>query len=1293
MDVNGEEMGSRAWERVDRYVAAEGQSIDLFLDLLDTAFSIDRITNDQSKIARLKLSVCRETYAYLKEQLTDEVTSYQEVCNILKRKYSGTIEKEIARSSVRNFKIDFSAENFKNSCQEFYRLNVASGVKDDVKILEDLARRIPKSEHLDDIFDYLNRHMDNFHSFLDAIIQCESMLVRRSEREAMRRRKDSFGDKEGKRRFKGRCDFCKMFGHKEADCRRKNLGSVKSKNVVCYECQEEGHISTNCTNKSTSGNVQKSRKVDTNISESETVGKLLEIMIYVNGRKVNAMLDTGSTVTLLPVKYAKGLVLEPTKLMWMGLSSKDPQECKGVATVVMSNGTDKNVEVKCLVVDDDVIDEVLLGLNFVRKFKRMSYDEGILCLDDWKFQMVKDSLAEEILQVKQISVSDKLMSNEEAIKIIGKSFKEVHSVFSYSGEIGKCDIIATKQEFISADKVPFKEYQFPKSVVSIAEDLIDDLIKKDVIKVDRDAKMLSNIIVVRKKDSSFRPCVDLRMVNKRVIKDSYPIPMLEKLLEFASNAYYYANLDLVSAFFQIELNEQDKNKFGVWFNGNIYTFNRVPMGYTNAPFILQRVVDQVTSGLSCCKWYFDDCIICTNENSMEQHLKNVEMVLRRLFKHNLKISLKKSNLVTQNVKFLGHQLGGKMIKLTDEAINMIDQFPEPVNERQVRRFLGIVGFYRNNIPQLSIVAAPISSKLKKNNFSWDDSCRQSFMEIKRLVKEQSIVYGDDISLPLTIFSDASQLGFGAVIGQKNNQGIFQPILYFSKKRSASIRLKDSTYLEFMSIILCIRKFRNRILGRKVEWFCDNKPLILMIKKGESENAQYNAWLCEISMYDICFYYYPGKKNIMADYLSREVADSLDNEEDNVRCVPVHFVTSEDVRKMQEEIDDEEVSQLVDINGILGIQDEHLGKNVFRIYLPDKHATEYLKQIHERGHFGKAKTLELFNIRFANKNASIICSQICKTCKACQLVNRNHKRLDRERTLMVDMPRKIYGLDLCGPLHQKGERKKYLMVCVDYYSRFLMARSLESCTSSEVINELLIIFQLYGQPVELRTDNAKYVKSEEFERGMNHINVFVSYSTSYEHRGNTLAERYIKVLEDVIIKMMENNDLEGWSKYIGEAVYYINTSVSPELGVSAYELFLGTPPNYPFDIKDKPKVGLVDLDRNLAERKFCQELIRSVVSAHRFFLKLPSLHMEENLVKLKKGQKILVKNMGHRTKVENIYLGPFVVEKVEGSTVWYKKNEKAKNFKNIHITNIKKFHEEDGEFEGEGVKSHQNLKQI
>uniref|UniRef100_A0A0N5BU31 RNA-directed DNA polymerase n=1 Tax=Strongyloides papillosus TaxID=174720 RepID=A0A0N5BU31_STREA len=1004
-----EEMGSRAWERVDKFKASDGQNIDLFLEQLNTAFLIDKVIDDEGKIARLKLSICRDTLMYLKD-LAEPPSTYEGACCLLKEKYSGVIEKEVARSSLRSFKINFSSDKFRSSCKEFYDLNKAAGIKDDARIIEELARRIPKSAVLDDVFDYLNRHMDKFHSFLDAVVQCESMIVRRNERDAARNVYDNKSGLDNKKKFKGRCNHCNMLGHKEANCIKRKSADKNSKPVSCYTCQEEGHVSSNCPKKNGKvSSIQKIAKIDADVDENGISAEPMEVMIHVNGKKLRALLDTGSAVTLLPKKYAKNVRLEPTKLMWIGLSSKEPQECEGVATVTMSDGTDNNMDVNCLVVNDNVIGEVLLGLNFIRKSKKMSYTIG-------------ERSSCDTLKINRVSVADSLMSNDEAIAIIEKSFKEVKAVFSINGEIGKCDIVAPKQQFINEDDINFKEFRFPKNIVDAAEELLNDLMAKGVIKIDRDAKMLSNVIVVKKKDSSFRPCVDLRMVNKKAVRDYYPIPSLESLLDFASNACYFANLDLVNAFFQVELNDDDKSMFGIWFKGNVYSFDRVPMGYSNAPFILQRIVDEVTSGISCCRWYFDDCIICTEEDSVEKHLQNVEMVLRRLYKHGLKISMKKSNMITKSVKFLGHQLGGKMIQLTDEALNVIDKFPEPKNERQVRRFLGIVGFYRNNIPRLSLVSAPISSKLRKNSFVWDESCREAFIEIKRLVQEQSIVFSEDLSLPLVVFSDASQMGFGAVIGQRSCEGKFKPILHFSKKRSSVIRLKDSTYLEFMAIILCLRKFRNRFLGRCIEWFCDNKPLIMMINKGVSENVQYNAWLCEISMYDIKFQYYPGKKNILADYLSREVAMSLDNNSNECQeYVKVNFVTTDDVRKMQEGIGKDKVSEMSNVNGIYGIQDKFYGKSIFRVYVTDECAEEWIRKIHEQGHFAKAKTLELFNVRFINDKASTICELVCKGCDVCQRVNRNHRRNGREKMLIVDMPREIYGLDLCGPLHQKGER--------------------------------------------------------------------------------------------------------------------------------------------------------------------------------------------------------------------------------------------------------------------------------
>lgn len=201
-------------------------------------------------------------------------------------------------------------------------------------------------------------------------------------------------------------------------------------------------------------------------------------------------------------------------------------------------------------------------------------------------------------------------------------------------------------------------------------------------------------VVPKKPDATgrkkFRLVIDYRKLNeKKTINDKYPIPEITDILDKLGKAKYFSTIDLVSGFHQIQLEEKDMEKTAFSVNGGKYEFTRMPFGLKNAPATIQRVMDCILRELIgvCCFVYMDDIIIYSS--SLQEHARHLAKVLAKLRDARLKIQLDKCEFFRKETPFLGHTVSEEGVRPNNDTIKIIQQWPIPRSEKDIRRFLGI----------------------------------------------------------------------------------------------------------------------------------------------------------------------------------------------------------------------------------------------------------------------------------------------------------------------------------------------------------------------------------------------------------------------------------------------------------------------------------------------------------------------------------------------------------------------------------------------------------------------------
>lgn len=591
----------------------------------------------------------------------------------------------------------------------------------------------------------------------------------------------------------------------------------------------------------------------------------------------------------------------------------------------------------------------------------------------------------------------------------------------------------------------------------------------------------------REEGKKTRMCIDFRELNKLLVSEPQPFPLIEEIIAKTRDSEWFSTLDINSAFWAIPLRAKDRYKTAFVTQDGHWQWKCLPFGLKTSPAIFQRILSNIirrNNLNSFCVNYIDDILI--SSRSFEEHMEHLEKLLQAICKEGFRVKFTKCNFAENEVKYLGHVISKNTVRPLKDNLRSIQEFPIPDTRKKIRQFLGKINFYHKYIEDSARLLEPLQNLLRKDiQFSWSQDCQRAFTKAKNLLYSQPILAIFYLNAPTVIYTDASIDGIGAVLKQKQSDGELKPIAFFSKKLNKYQKKKKAIFLECLAIKEAIKYWQYWFIGKKFLVITDHKPLEDQNIRSRTDEELWDM-MYFLSQFDFEIKYEPGKGNIEADCLSRNpVLFNLDNLEEHVKTV--NFVTIENIKQDQrtnKDLEENSKKTLFD-NGIF----YKLKGNKKRIIISEEFGKQLISRIHkDYGHICKSKIMDKLKHSYYLRNIDKITKQIYERCEICS----KNKTLSKHYGLLSKLgppmePFEIVSLNTIGGFAGNRSTKRYLHLLIDHFTRHAFILTSKNQTSEDFI-QLLKKIQDKHQIKTLLTDQYSGINSNSFKNYLKDQNI-------------------------------------------------------------------------------------------------------------------------------------------------------------------------------------------------------------
>ncbi|XP_052754781.1 uncharacterized protein K02A2.6-like [Galleria mellonella] len=747
------------------------------------------------------------------------------------------------------------------------------------------------------------------------------------------------------------------------------------------------------------------------------------------------------------------------------------------------------------------------------------------------------------LEINKIEIGRNDITEEQYKKNLEKLIDQYREIFSEEiGEIRNYTVKFSLKEnvtpiFIKARPVPF-------ALKEKVENEIDRLEKAGILEKVTYSQWGTPVVPVVKQNGSVRLCADYRAtLNKNLLDDKYPIPRVEEVFSKLSGGRYFCTLDINQAYLHMKTDPATAEMQAISTCKGTFKVNRLMFGVKVAPSQWQRYMDQTLQGLPGTACFFDD--IAIQGQTYIELLKRIQTIFQKLKECGLHLNKNKCQFLKKSITYLGHKINENGLHPTVEKVNDIKNSPRPTDVSTLRTFLGMVNYYQQFIPNLASKLNPLYTLLQKNiKFIWSKECETSFQELKKEICSEKVLTPFHTHLPITLATDASPVGFGAVLSHIMPDNKERPIAFASRSLTSAEKGYSQLDKEAAALIWGLKKFFHYCYGRKITLIIDNQPLARILHPEKPMPTTTAVRLLHYANFLAGFDYNikvrKSTEHANADYFSRLEHPTVNYNQltdddvfylNQLTVLPVTFqkikeATAKDLelQKLYQDIQS-------GTNYTKGLHEFSIQSNCIfygiRIVIPKQLQPEILQELHT-AHTGivKMKALARSYVWWKNIDADI--ERMVNECKPCCLLQKNPTKIPIHSWEYPKEPWSRIHIDYAGPFFDQ-----YFLIVVDAYTKWLEVIPTTSITTTATIKILKNLFTTFGLPITIVSDNGRQFRSEEMMTFLKENGIQSKFTAPFHPSTNGQAERYVQTFKNKIKSMIHEKGtlMEKLSRFL------------------------------------------------------------------------------------------------------------------------------------------------------------------
>lgn len=1008
-------------------------------------------------------------------------------------------------------------------------------------------------------------------------------------------------------------------------------------------------------------------------------GECPYVKVEIFGISFYGLLDSGANRVFMnsegwEMLRGVGLKLDSSRVVTCRVAND--KECQCLGTVCVPIRLRDVVKIIDVFIIPQLRHRLVLGVDFWMKM-------GIvpdMRKGEWYFSNVE--LNTPVLNSIQSDSDLNLVETSRLNRIIDDYFSRIDS-----DVLGFTNLVQHKIKLTRSDPIKQRYYPVSPFKQEIINSELDKMIKLGVVEKSTSA-WSSPVLVVPKKDNTWRFCVDFRKLNRVSERDAWPLPYISDILRKLGGARYLSTLDIQSAYWQIEIEPSSRpyTAFTVPSKG-LYQFVRMPFGLHNAPATFQRLVDNLF-GPELEPYvfkYLDDIIIVTP--TFEKHLEILNLVFQRLKEANLTLNRDKCYFCRPELKFLGFVVSRSGIAVDPDKVDAVVNLPPPKTVREVRRVIGMISWYRRFVDNYSDLVDPLTALLRKGKkFVWDSACELSFQKIKDALISAPILACPNFEHPFYVQTDASAYGVGAVLTQKYDDREYV-ICYLSRSLTRPERNYSSTERECLAALWAVEKLRCYLELSKFYLVTDCHSL-LWLENLKDPQGRLGRWALRLQQFDYEVIHRRGKDHIVPDTLSRALPRDTEVEVNYIEVENVkdpwylklcNLIEKFPLKYSRWRLENGKIFKYIEPE-FHYLRD---GSDYWKLVVPKENRMDLLSKFHDdktAGHLGIYKTFNRLSRLFYWPAMKSDVSRYVRKCKTCLRTKPEQKKPAglMGKQLGATKCWQVISTDLCGPLPKSSHGHQYILVVTDTFSKFSLFFPLRRATAtsvSKLIKEN--VFMVFGVCQFLRCDNGVQFRSREFTNLCNSFGVKIIFNPNYSPQCNP-TERVNRVLKSMLSAYVETNHRK-WDECLAElgcayrsarhevtsmTPYFINFGQDMVTHGDEYTVRLAP------DDDETPPVNRAD---NLREmRKFVRERLRKAFEKSRKQYNLRRRNVEFGVGDLVWKRQFVLSDAAnyYASKLAGKFSGPYKVRKKVGYCTYELEDGKGQSVGNFHVKDLK-----------------------